>query len=284
MHPDARLVAKPTNSSNYAVIEVDEIEDVEISGGHVVGERYEHTGVSDGDGYKDGGGHCITIRGSKRVTILGVKTSKAWMSGISIGCKPVWRAPLIMSRDVVLVGVVCTDHRRNALAITNCYDVKVYDSEFSGTHGVSPQAGIDIEPNEDIHGSNNYCEKVHIENCVLSDNGRAGIVLWRRGRDITIKKCVIHRNGSAGVFADSTKNVTLTQNTVSRNAANGFNILRGNQNYTINGNTCHSNYTKLGVQEREPFDFVGLARRVERDIRVAQNGTSGINVGLNHYR
>ncbi len=277
MDPDARLIAKPNGSNEHAVVAVDRVEHVEISGGQIVGERYQHTGTADG------GGHCIAIRGAKHVTIRDIFVSKAWSAGVSVSCKPMFQAPLIMSRDVVLVGVVSRDNRRNALAITNCLDVKVYSSEFSGTHGTKPQVGIDIEPNEDIHGSNDYCDRILIQNCVISENARCGIVIWRRARNVTIRRCVIHRNASAGVFTDTAKGVVMNGNTISYNGSNGIHILQGSRDFQIYDNTSYANYTTLGVKTREPFDLVGLAPKVERDIRLGSD-TYNINVGRNHYR
>jgi hypothetical protein len=188
-----------------------------------------------------------------------------------------------MSRDVVLIGVVSTGNRRNALAITNAVNVRVYDSEFSGTHGTKPQVGIDLEPNEDLYGNNAYCDQILIQNCLISDNARAGIVIWRRTRSVTIKNCALYRNATSGVFAEGGNGVVLTGNTISRNGANGLFIREGTQNYQLSGNISHSNYTTLGVQERDPFDLVGLAPRVERDVLVS-NSAVNVNVGLNHYR
>jgi len=278
MDPDAVLIAKPNGSKEHAVVEVDRKEYVEISGGRIIGERDQHQGTLDG------GGHGIALRGCNHVTIRDIRVSKAWSAGVSVSCKPIFQAPLVMSNDVVLVGVVSTDNRRNALAITNCTNVKVYDSEFSGTHGTKPQVGIDIEPNDDIHGSNDYCDGVLIQNCVISDNARCGIIIWRRARNVTIRQCVIYRNASCGIFTDTAKNVTINGNTISHNGANGIHILQGSQDFQVYGNTSHSNYTSLGIKTRSAFDQTGLSpKNVERDIRKTSS-TSGINVGRNHYR
>lgn len=278
MDPNAKLVAAANGADHYAVLDLDRITDVEISGGHVIGDADSHKSNVNA------GGQCIHVRGSERVTVRDIRVSKAWSTGVSVGARPVWRAPLRMARDVVLVGVVSTSNRRNALAITNAVDVKVYDSEFSGTRGVKPQVGIDVEPNDDAFGNNDYCDRIHIENCVISENARSGIVIWRRARGVTVKNCVLHRNASSGLFTEAAENVVITGNTVSYNGANGLYIRPYSRNFQVNGNTSFANYTKLGVKQRAPFDLVGVSPKVERDIIVSSQGTSGINVGLNHYR
>ena len=278
MHPDAVLMAKPNAANVYAVLLAKRLDDVEISGGQIVGERDSHQGTT-GEG-----GHCVTIQGCNRVTVRDIRLTKGWGDGMSIGPSPVFKASLIMSRDVAVVGVVCTSNRRNALSITNAIDVKVYDSEFSGTNGTKPQCGIDIEPNPDDFGSNNYCDKIHIENCVISENAKNGILIWRRARGITIKHCVIHKNGGSGIFTEAATGVVLTGNTISNSSANGVFIRLDCANWQVDSNTFHSNYTRLGIKTREPFDLTGAPPKVERDIMVAWSVTTNIQVGLNHYR
>ena len=278
MHPDATLIAKANAARIYAVVLAKRLDDVEISGGRIIGDRDSHQGTG-GEG-----GHCITIQGCDRVTVRDIRLTKGWGDGMSVGPCPVWKKPLVMSRDIAVAGVVCAGNRRNALSITNAINVKVFDSEFRGTHGTKPQCGIDIEPNPDDFGSNNYCDKIHIENCVISENAKNGILIWRRARGITIKHCVIHNNGGSGIFTDTAKGVILAGNTISNSSANGVFIRLGCGNWDVYNNTFRANYTRLGIKTREPFSLTGAPPKVERDIKVAWSKTTNIHVGLNHYR
>lgn len=279
MDPSAKLVAKPTGAAQYNVVLADNIHDVAISGGQIIGERDQHAGTS-GEG-----GHGIRIRGSQRVTIRDIRISKCWGDGITVGPKPVWQAPYIPSRDVALAGVVCTGNRRNALSIGNVIGMKVYDSEFSNTHGTKPQCGIDVEPDNDDYGSNDSCDNVHIQNCLMIGNAKNGLNLWsQRAQGITVKNCVMDNNGVCGVFAEGARNVVLTGNTISHNQSNGMALRKNSSNYQVYGNTSFQNYAKQGPNPRSPFDLVGVARKVEKDIIVSNDGSSGMSIGKNHYR
>jgi hypothetical protein len=279
MDPSAKLVAKRTGSAEYNVLLADTRHDVEISGGQIIGDREQHTSTT-GEG-----GHGIRIRGSQRVTIRDIRISKCWGDGITVGPKPVWKAPYIVSRDVVLVGVVCTENRRNALSIGNVIGMKVYDSEFSNTHGTKPQCGIDVEPDEDQYGSNDSCDNILIQNCVMNGNAMNGITLWSpRAQGVTVKNCVMNGNGVCGVFTQAARNVVLTGNTISHNRSTGMALRKDNANYQVYGNTSFQNYAKQGPNPRTPFYLVGVSRKVEKDLNVSKDGSTGMSIGKNYYR
>lgn len=279
MHPDAKLVAKPTSANNYNVLLADNIHDVAISGGQIIGERGQHAGTS-GEG-----GHGIRIRGSRGINVRDIRISKCWGDGITVGPKPVWKAPYIPSRDIVIFSVVCTGNRRNALSIGNVIGIKVYDSEFSNTHGTKPECGINVEPDKDEYGNHDACDDVHIQNCLMIDNAMNGLNLWSsRAQGVTVKNCVMDSNGVCGVFTQGARNVVLTGNTISHNRSNGMALRKDNTNYQVHGNTSFHNYAKQGPNPRTPFHLVGVSRKVEKDIIVSRDGTSGMSIGSNYYR
>lgn len=277
LDPDARLVAKPNGSDQYNIVIADRVNDVEISGGEIVGERDSHQGTT-GEG-----GHGINIRGCSRVTIRDIRISKCWGDGIHLGPKAVYQAPLVMARDIAIVGAVCVGNRRNALSITNVINADVWDSEFSGTYGTKPECGIAIEPNEDRHGSNGYCDKIHIENCIMADNAECGLQIWKRAKGVSARNCVMRNNTCSGIFTEAAERVLLVGNEISRSGQNGAAIRKYSENFRIYNNTFYENYTNLGIKVREPFYLTGTSPKVERDILVSSTGTT-VEVGRNYYR
>ena len=77
----------------------------QTSGGQIVGERDRHLG-STGQW-----GHCIGVRGCKRVTVRDIRLSKGWGDGISVGASN--GTTTVLSEDVF---VAATGFRRDALA------------------------------------------------------------------------------------------------------------------------------------------------------------------------
>ena len=272
MAPDAILKAKPSSAPRSYVILANKVADVEISGGRIVGDRYDHLGTT-GEW-----GHGIFIRGSLRSTIRDVHISDCWGDGISLGAALVWQGTPIDSKDVVITNVVCTNNRRQGLSSGRAHNVKIYDSEFSGSNGTAPECGIDIEP--DVPG---VAYKVHIENCLLRNNKRYGILLYKRATGVTLKRCTIEHNGSCGVVTVGAIATYMYGNTIRYNSATGIFIQDGTRNCQMSANTFYGNYSRLAPQVRTPFTQVGISSKTERDILIRGTVTD-IRVTANYYR
>ena len=272
MTAGAVLKAKSNKAPRSYVILANKVSDVEISGGRIVGDRYRHLG-STGEW-----GHGIFIRGAKRVTIRDVHISDCWGDGISLGAALVWQGTPIDSDDVVITNVVCTNNRRQGLSSGRAHNVKIYDSEFSGSNGTAPECGIDIEP--DVPG---VAYKVHIENCLLRNNKRYGILMYKRATSVTLKGNTIERNGSCGVVTVGAVTTVITGNTIRYNSATGIFLQDGTKGCLVSGNTSYGNYARLGSKKRTQFTMSGKSSKIERDILV-RGTVSNIRVGSNTYR
>jgi len=234
--PGAVLRAKRNSAERAYVLMAYKVSDVEISGGRIIGDRYNHLG-SAGEW-----GHAIMIRGSKRVTIRDIHLSQCWGDGISIGGAMVLNRPTISSVDVVVANVVSTGNRRQGLTIGQAARVQVWDSEFSNTGGIKPGAGIDIEPDPKDTG---IADTIHIENCVIKNNEGNGVILYRPTKRVTIKKCIIERNGGYGILSIESTNAYITQNIIRNNYLMGIMFRVKTRRSQISGNTFHNNHTRL---------------------------------------
>ena len=242
LDPSAKLVAKPNSADSYNVLLADVVHDVEIAGGQIVGERDQHTGTTGESG------HGIRIRGSSAVTIRDILISQCWGDGITAGPKPVYKQPFIYSRDVVVANVVCTGNRRNGLSIGNVIGMKVYDSEFSNTHGTSPQCGIDVEPSQTTAiAGYEYNDLIWIQNCVMRANASYGINVWKQSRRLTVTKCIIDGNKTCGMVTRGlVGGSSIVGNTISNNMSTGLFIQTGTVDVDISANTSFNNYLKNG--------------------------------------
>src|SRR5204862_6194119 len=71
-------------------------------------------------------------------------------------------------RRVIVRRVLSENNRRTGLAIPSASDVTVEDSTFRGSHGQSPEAGINCEP-----GPGASVSKLRFSRCTFS--GNAGV-------------------------------------------------------------------------------------------------------------
>lgn len=228
----AKLVCKANSASRSYVVNAYRVSDVEISGGQIVGDRDRHLGTS-GEW-----GHCLMIRGSKRVTVRDIRLSKAWGDGMSIGATD--GSTSIISEDVVVANIVSTGNRRQALTIGRSRYVKVYDSELAHTSGIKPGCGIDIEP--DPFG-NSITDQVRIENCHIHHNQGNGIQVYKDVRNVVIKSNRIEHNKGYGVLAIDAYKGTIASNTIRHNRLYGVGLRTGTRYYNVSGNKFHNNKT-----------------------------------------
>jgi polygalacturonase len=227
----AKLVAKKNAAERAYVLTVQEVGDVEISGGRIVGDRDGHLG-STGEW-----GHGIMIRGSSRVTVRNIHVSGCWGDGISIGAvKHRGGGGVVSSSDVVIAGVVCTRNRRQGLTIGRSRRVRVRDSEFSDTSGTLPGCGIDIEPD-----AGDGAHDVRIENCLVRGNQGPGIQLYWRVSGVTITRCTIEGNRSYGVLAVGATKAVITRNRIRNNAWRGIGLRQKTRDVLVSGNHFRGN-------------------------------------------
>jgi hypothetical protein len=265
MDPAAILKAKTSSLSRHYILYINGKSDVEIAGGQLVGDRDTHVYATSGT---HEWGHGIQILGGKRVTVRDMRISKCTGDGVCIGGA---------SADVVIANIISTVNRRQGLSITNCTNVKVYDSEFSYTQGTAPECGIDIEPDDGY-----TCSNVLIQNCRLNNNKKYGINIWNRTSNVTIDKCTLEYNGSLGMGTVGVSGLTVTGNTFRFNSATGVVYNTNTTNAKHSGNLSYSNYTRLGAKTRTPFTQTGWSTKIERDV-LMRNGAA-VAVGTNNFQ
>lgn len=262
----AILKAKTSSVRRAYILYVNGKSNVEIAGGQLIGERDTHRYTS---GTTDEWNHGIQIVRSQHVTVRDLRVAKCTGDGVCIGGG---------ASDIVIDNIVSTGNRRQGLSITQCHNIKVYDSEFSYSKGTSPECGIDIEPDP---GST--CSDIHIENCRLNNNAKYGLNIWANVSSVAVVKNVMEHNGSLGMSTHGCSGISVTGNTVRYNSATGIVFNSGSRNVTHSGNLSYGNYTRLGSQTRSPFTLTGWSSKVERDI-LNRSGGSSIYIKTNSYK
>jgi polygalacturonase len=129
MQPDTELRVIPNGRTHYYILRI-KANDVTVSGGTLVGDRYHHKSARGEWGYG------ISVRAGQNVTISGVTAKDMWGDGFYVEG----------GKDVTFDGVVSDNNRRQGLSIVHAESVTVRNSLFSNTSGTKPGAGIDIEP------------------------------------------------------------------------------------------------------------------------------------------
>lgn len=226
----ARLVAKPNAAPRAYVLLAEQVENVEISGGRIIGERDSHLAAS-GEW-----GHGIRIRGCSAVTVRDIHISRCWGDGISAGgIRLVKGGPSRPGRDYVFENVVCTGNRRQGLTLGSSRHVRVRGCTFSDTGGTPPGAGIDIEPDTGV------ASDIVIENCLVQGNRGPGISLYKRAAGVTVRKCTIERNRGDGILAVTAIDCVFADNIIRDNRLKGILLRTGSRNVRVTRNRLRGN-------------------------------------------
>ncbi|MCS6917711.1 MAG: right-handed parallel beta-helix repeat-containing protein, partial [Chitinophagales bacterium] len=138
--------------------------------------------------------HSINLISSSGIVIKGLTLLESGGDGICIDGNGTAYCENILIEDVR-----CLNHYRQGLSVLNVKNLTVRNSEFSGTSGTLPEAGIDIEPYQTTQQITN----LFVENCRLENNGWAGIAVNLFELDstslpvsIVIRNCVFRNNAS----------------------------------------------------------------------------------------
>lgn len=232
LDPMAQVKAIPNSADRYYVFKAWKLNNVEITGGQLIGERVDHVGTTGEWGYG------LSILGSSKVFVHDMTISDFWGDGVFVG--PSYTSTTtIPATDVTLNHVVATNNRRQGLSITPAQRVYVVNSSFTGQNGTAPQAGIDIEPQSSLGSID-----IRIENSDLSSNKGNGLELHADVSNLDVVGCTLNDNHGYGALSVSAAFSNLVGNSVSRNGLAGVSLNGSTHDFAVTDNTITFNSTR----------------------------------------
>lgn len=188
---DAKLKMMTNSLRVYRIIDINNVNDVEISGGTLEGDRSTHTG-SDGEW-----GHCIAISGTaNNIYIHDIYLKDAWGDGISVG----------ITGSAQTARVHVDNVRRNGFSIVGANKFVSTDDIIENTNGTSPQCGVDIEPDGDTWLLNN----ITFNNLTTRNNTSNGMMMYLHRANTEKYKIIINNlqsfGDNRGLFLDIEEN------------------------------------------------------------------------------
>jgi polygalacturonase len=225
----AALKAIGNSAERSWVVKVWNVNNVEIVGGGVIGERNSHHGTTGEWGYG------INISASNLVYVHDITVQDCWGDGLLIGAIG-WGKDMVMSTNVTLNRVKSENNRRQGMSITPANRVYVVNSSFTGTHGTAPQSGIDIEPRAE-----GWASQVRLENTTLSNNVGNGLEVHHNVDALSLYKVTAENNKGFGVYTGGPTNTSINASTLSQNYLFGVDISADTSAVTIAGNTIDYN-------------------------------------------
>lgn len=267
LDPAAQLVAIPNNQTRYYVVKVWDVQDVEVTGGQIIGERAQHRG-NTGEW-----GMGLDVRTSDNVYVHDLKVSDCWGDGVFVGSTGKrGTGSAAPATNVTFKNIVSTNNRRQGMSITVADKIFVYNSVFSNTNGTAPQAGIDIEPMGQGDNSN-----VRIEKTTMTGNVGNGLELHEHVSGLVLKSSSLKQNRGFGVLSVGAANGLIAGNLITENGLDGVGMTSTTQNMKITGNTITYNSTRWYIANHKSIYTLSSS---ERDLQIASS-TRNITVANN---
>ena len=232
LDPNAELRVIPTGASRYHVVKVWNVNNVEIVGGRMVGDRARHRRNVGEWGYG------INIQGSRNVYVHNVRLSEFWGDGMWIGATG-WGRKMTRSDYVTVNNIVSSHNRRQGLSIGPARHVYIVNSTFRDTRGTLPEAGIDIEPQD--QGPANA---IRLENNTFANNHGNGIELHSNISDIVIRRNTLTGNRGFGMLAVSAPHLYVNFNHATRNGLAGIGLSGRTHHAQVRDNKLQYNSTR----------------------------------------
>ncbi len=133
-------------------------------GGKLMGDINDHLS----DTWEQGFG--FDLRGAHNITIQDVECADFWGDGINLQ----YSKGGYHNENILIESVRCNNNRRQGISIEDGINVRVNNSNFSGTgsfRGTPPMKGIDVEP----YYKEAVINGIRITNCTFSNNVGGGL-------------------------------------------------------------------------------------------------------------
>lgn len=236
LDPSTILQARPTSTSDYVVVLVSGVQNANVTGGTIIGNRNNNTITDTVEA-----GFGLEIVNSANIVIQGTTAKQCWADGFYVG---------VGSSNITLCNVVADGNRRDGLSITSVNGILVTGSTFQNTTGFFENGnftngfGIDVEPN-----SGQTVANAQILDCVLSGNASCGLTagpptaltglaflsnLVVAGNSVTGNGT---QPGGAGITITNTSGHQITGNLVAANLGDGIYLSNSADNNLVTGNT-----------------------------------------------
>ncbi|XCF05109.1 right-handed parallel beta-helix repeat-containing protein [Tamlana crocina] len=304
MSDEVFLRVQPNSAHTYSLMMVFKGENIKISGGNLIGDRWEHDYTPEVDLYGNewnahDWGHIIQIAGGKNIEVNGVKISNATGDGIVV-CESVIRtdANAVISENVVIKNCDISEIRRNGLSFLDGNGILLENCNVRetgkgpenpkgvyNTAGAYPKYGISFEAYRGRDEDNNLIEYQRIENVEIRGNRFTG----NYGGDINLYTCSnvnIHNNYFDSMIANiASHSITIKDNVMeARKESDGsyyeFGLLFKSK-LDPHGNEMNYDYTISGNEIKNYINAIVLGGE---NYKVENNKLIDFKAGITFYK
>lgn len=269
--------------SFYSIFVAENVEDVELIGGTLIGDLTNAAAAEWGYGL-----FCL---GADRVRVTGTLIQDFLGDGIRVTNYD----DLALSGSFDLFGVVCDNNNRNGMSVQSCSHLHASGCQFINTDGRSPQSGLDLE----TALTTDVIQNVSLVGCKFNNNTGIGlliqiIIAGSIGDTIGAALCEANANGTDGFQMNGTNGtatgIAFLGNHIWGNGI-GNPLTMGSQGNGINAgpavdveisnNSVHNN-AKHGISLYSIADAICHGNRLSSNGWLTDATYDGININMAH--
>ena len=158
----ATLYVEPSGTEIHKLFRIEQVENVTITGGHLIGDN-ENYSVND-----KGGGNAIEINRSRNITVKGTKIEKFRGSAVWIGYGFIYPNERWLNNNIQILECDMSACWMQGISIIHASGVEIAHNKIYHIGGVEPGFGIDIEP--ETGWNDNPPWKSWVENVNINHN------------------------------------------------------------------------------------------------------------------
>lgn len=196
---DCIIQVQTNEGAFYEAFNVYNCYNVEIHGGHIVGERQTHDPNTHSDLPNRTQGFGIAVQNSDNVLIDNVDISEMWGDAIVLHTPDNVTG---YNSNITIRNCNLHDCERQGISVVVGDNVLISNCTIGAISGHAPQSGIDIEPHSQA-GEDMYVHDVTIENCKFIDNVQS--LCYSRCYNVTANNCSFGENVIAVQLATNVK-------------------------------------------------------------------------------
>ncbi|MDR2914501.1 MAG: right-handed parallel beta-helix repeat-containing protein [Tannerella sp.] len=200
-----KLFVEPAAASIYKLFRIDQVENVTILGGHIIGDMDKH---------KSGCG--VEINCSRNITVDGMKIENIPGTAIWIGYGYIAPDESRLNKNIKIINCEMSDCLMLGIGLIHASGVEIANNKIYNIGGMEPECGIDIEPEADWTGSRpwkSWVEKVNIHHNEFKDTKAEGLCIVNNySTDIEAADNTF--DNSAIVINRNSKRIRLVRNTL----------------------------------------------------------------------
>ncbi|AII28141.1 tail spike protein [Bacillus phage Bobb] len=181
-HKEAVFKVEPNSSTGYACFNLENVDNVILRGGCVVGERFEHDYDMNVSPFRrtHEWGYGVHIRGCRNILIEDMHISDCTGDCIWVPAHGMmnWGDTVYIPSESITIRKCRTEKgRRNNIATDGCLGLLIDDCDIikAGGDTIGPQLGIDLEGYAEDGIKYGHPYEINITNCRFRKNGRGAL-------------------------------------------------------------------------------------------------------------